>query len=137
MPLHRDYFEKGANIMDEIFDDRIKITNPGGLPKGFPESDFGNISLTRNPTIADLLLRSKYIEKMGTGINRIRKSFIDYGLSEPVFRYDTFFHVVYKRRDLLNAFNLTYNKSSSQSVKNGVDILQQLYKNDKKLSLKK
>jgi len=25
---HRDYFEKGANVMIEIFDDRVKISNP-------------------------------------------------------------------------------------------------------------
>jgi len=124
---HRDYFEKGANIMIEVFDNRIEFTNPGGLPKGFPVDDFGKISLTRNPTIASLLLRAKYIEKMGTGINRIRKSFIDYGLPEPLFKYDSFFNVVFKRKDLLNAFNHKYNKFSTQSIRM-VDILQQLYK---------
>jgi len=29
---HRDYFEKGANIMIEIFNNRVEFTNPGGLP---------------------------------------------------------------------------------------------------------
>lgn len=36
---HRDYFEKGANVMVEIFDDRVEIYNPGGLPKGLSEKD--------------------------------------------------------------------------------------------------
>jgi len=31
---HRDYFKKGTNIMVEMFDDRIEITNFGGLAKG-------------------------------------------------------------------------------------------------------
>jgi ATP-dependent DNA helicase RecG len=68
---HRDYFEQGAQVMVEIFDDRVEIHNPGGLPKGLPEKDFGKRSVCRNPNIAALLLRCDYIEKMGTGIERI------------------------------------------------------------------
>ena len=64
---HRDYFEKGANIMVEMFDDRIEITNPGGLVKGLKPEDFGKKSVLRNPNIANLLHRIEYIEKMGTG----------------------------------------------------------------------
>ena len=127
---HRDYFEKGANIMIEVFNDKIVFTNPGGLPKGFPEADFGKISLSRNPTIASLLLRSKYIEKMGTGINRIKKSFKDSNLPEPIFKYDTFFTVIFKRRDLLFAFRNKYKIDETQS-KRMIDILNRLYKRDK------
>jgi predicted HTH transcriptional regulator len=68
---HRDYFEQGAQMMVEIFDDRVEIHNPGGLPRGLPEKDFGKRSVCRNPNIAALLLRCDYIEKMGTGIERI------------------------------------------------------------------
>ena len=28
---HRDYYEKGAKIHIEIFDNRVEISNPGGL----------------------------------------------------------------------------------------------------------
>ena len=70
--VHRDYFEKGANVMMEIFDDRIEITNPGGLVKGLTPENFGKVSMLRNPGIANLFQRIDYIEKMGTGIERIR-----------------------------------------------------------------
>lgn len=33
---------------------------------------FGTRSLTRNPNIADLLIRTPYMERMGTGIQRIK-----------------------------------------------------------------
>ena len=54
---HRDYLEKGAQVMVEIFDDRVEIYNPGGLPKGLRPEDFGKRSVCRNPLIANLLLR--------------------------------------------------------------------------------
>ncbi|MFH0926708.1 MAG: ATP-binding protein [bacterium] len=37
---HRDYFLFGSHTVIEIFDDRIEISNPGGLPKGLLEKDF-------------------------------------------------------------------------------------------------
>ena len=58
--------------MVEMFDNRIKITNPGGLPKGLRPEDFGEKSVLRNSNIANLLHRMGYIEKMGTGIRKIR-----------------------------------------------------------------
>jgi ATP-dependent DNA helicase RecG len=123
---HRDYFERGANIMIEVFNDRIVITNPGGLPKGFPEESFGKISLSRNPTIASLLLRAKYIEKMGTGINRIKKLFEENSLPDPVFKYDTFFTVILKRKDMIFAFRNKFKTDETQS-KRMVALLSNLY----------
>jgi len=83
--VHRDYFEKGANVMVEMFDDRIEITNPGGLVKSLRPEDFGTKSALRNPNIANLLHRIEYIEKMGTGISKIRKLMKEAKLSPPKF----------------------------------------------------
>ncbi len=94
---HRDYFEKGANVMVEIFDDRVEISNPGSLPHGLTIEDFGKRSLSRNPTIASLLHRINYIEKMGTGINRMRQSCKEAGIPEPKFHITSFFTIVFKR----------------------------------------
>ena len=63
---------QGLGYLLEFFDYRVEIYNPGGLPKGVSEKDFGRRSVCRNPNIAGLLLRCDYIEKMGTGIERIR-----------------------------------------------------------------
>ena len=94
---HRDYFEKGANVMVEIYDDRLEITNPGGLPKTLKPKDFGKKSVCRNSIIASLLLRADYIEKMGTGINRIKKALKEANCPEPQFEYDTFFTLGFPR----------------------------------------
>ena len=60
-------------VMIEIFDDRVEISNPGGLPKALDQKDFGKKSIRRNPLIANLFQRARFIEKLGTDINRMKK----------------------------------------------------------------
>lgn len=94
---HRDYHEPGAHVMVEIFDDRVEIYNPGGLPKGLAEKDFGKRSVCRNPNIAALLLRCNYIEKMGSGIERIHAALERENCPEADIRYDSMFTLDFKR----------------------------------------
>lgn len=94
---HRNYFEKGANVMVEMFDDRIEISNPGGLVKGLSPEDFGKKSVLRNPNIAGLLHRIGYIEKMGTGINKMRELIAEAGLPPIKFEFTKFFTAIFSR----------------------------------------
>jgi ATP-dependent DNA helicase RecG len=94
---HRDYFERGANVMVEMFDDRIEISNPGGLPKGLTPEEFGTKSVLRNPVIAGLLHRIGYIEKMGTGINKMKRLIAATGLPPIEFKFTSFFTIKFKR----------------------------------------
>lgn len=78
MLVHRDYsVEVDARI--EIFSDRIEIISPGGLPIGLLSEEFieGRISKARNRKIADVFLRLKIIEKLATGIRRIKEQYIE------------------------------------------------------------
>ena len=95
--IHRDYFERGANVMVEIFDDRVEITNPGGLPKGLKPEEFGTKSVLRNPILADLFHRAGYIERMGTGIGRMRELMDKAGLPPMKFGFTAFFTVTFQR----------------------------------------
>ena len=83
--------------MVEMFDDRIEITNFGGLAKGLKPEDFGKKSVLRNPNIANLLHRAGYIEKMGTGINKMKKLISKAGLPPIKFEFDAFFTVTFRR----------------------------------------
>jgi ATP-dependent DNA helicase RecG len=94
---HRNYFEDGANVMIEIFDDRVEISNPGGLPKGLEPKDFGKKSVRRNPLIANLFQRARFIEKLGTGINRMKQEVLKAGLQEPQYEFTRFFTILFKR----------------------------------------
>jgi len=94
---HRDYFEKGARVMVEIYDDRVDIVNPGGVCKGITRENFGTISIARNPIIASMFYRIGYIEQMGTGIIRMRNAARIAKVAEPEFDFSNFFKVTFKR----------------------------------------
>jgi len=96
-PRRREVPEKGANVMVEMFDDRIEITSYGGLVKSLKPEDFGKKSVLRNPNIANLLHRGGYIEKMGTGINKIKRLVAEAGLPPVEFEFGTFFTVIFYR----------------------------------------
>ena len=53
---HRDYYDKGAVNAIELYDDRVEISNPGGLVSAIPESEFGKRSHSRNPLIFGLFV---------------------------------------------------------------------------------
>ena len=67
--VHRDYF-KGDEVAVEKLKSSIIINNKGGLM--FDKQEFGKKSEHRNRLIVDLLARTDFMEKVGTGIKRIQ-----------------------------------------------------------------
>ena len=64
----------GSEIHIDMFDDRVEITSPGGMFGGgsIQEYDIYSIrSMRRNPVIADLFHRMKYMERRGSGLRKI------------------------------------------------------------------
>jgi ATP-dependent DNA helicase RecG len=98
--IHRDYLEEGARVMVEIFDDRVEISNPGELL--FGKEDLGRKSVARNPVIFDMFFRLDLIEKVGSGINRIKNAIAQKGLKIE-FQIDKFFTVIFHRHDSLGS----------------------------------
>jgi len=94
---HRSYYEKGAVIAIEIYDNRVEITNPGGLISGISDKEFGHKSLSRNPLIFGLMQRVSLVEKVGSGIIRMKDSMKEAGLVEPLFTLGGFFTVTFFR----------------------------------------
>ncbi|MDR1937859.1 MAG: helix-turn-helix domain-containing protein [Tannerellaceae bacterium] len=105
---HRDYYEQGAVTMIEVYDDRVEISNPGGLLPGV-KNDFGKKSMTRNPLIFGLFTRMNLVERVASGIPRMRGEMQDAGLPAPIFSTDGgFFTVEFrrpKRDDIVNPDN--------------------------------
>ncbi len=94
---HRDYYEKGAVIHIEVFEDRVEISNPGGLVSAISESDFGKKSHSRNPLIFGLFARMQLVEQVGSGIGRIQELMEKAGLPEASFRKEGMFTVILQR----------------------------------------
>lgn len=98
--IHRDYAMRGTSLMVEVYDDRVEIINPGGLPAGLERKDFGKISVRRNERIADLFFRMDKVELAGTGIRRMREAMAAAALPPPKIRQTTFFTITFKRPGL-------------------------------------
>ena len=97
--VHRDYSISGTSIMVEVYDDRISIVNPGGLVKGLSKKTLGTLSIRRNPIIADLFFRMGKMERMGTGIKRMKEAMKKERLPSPQIEVDTFFKITFLRTE--------------------------------------
>lgn len=94
---HRDYYEKGAVTLIELFEDRVEISNPGGLVSAIPISEFGKRSHSRNPLIFGLFARMHLVEQVGSGVGRIKELMKQAGLPEPAFQKEGMFAVTLPR----------------------------------------
>lgn len=83
--IHRSW-DLNAKIRISMFDDRIEISSPGGLPRGITEEEYlkGMISLPRNPIISNIFYRLGIVEIFGTGILRIKQTY-ENSVKKPIF----------------------------------------------------
>lgn len=99
---HRDY-RINSNVQLRIFDDRIEIWGCGPLPKPLKIEDLKieHESIRRNPLIAECFFKIGFIEKWGTGTQRIIESCLEEGLPEPLFEIKSGTLVVTIRKYLI------------------------------------
>ena len=71
--IRRDYLINGNEAHIDIFDDRMEIYSPGGMPDGTLIQDRniqGVPSIRRNPVLADIFARLGYMERSGSGLSK-------------------------------------------------------------------
>ena len=83
--IHR-VWDVESQIKVSMFDDRIEIISPGGLPPGITEDEYlsGKLSVLRNRNLANVFYRLGFVEIFGTGITRIKQLY-EGGLKQPDF----------------------------------------------------
>lgn len=125
---HRDYYDKGARISVEVFNDRIEVSNPGGLISGIPKNEFGKRSLSRNPLIFGLFERIRMVEQVGSGISRMRDLMLENNLTPPEFNTEGIFTVTFRRPF---DFNKWVDKWVDNLTDNRINIIKAIHKNNK------
>ncbi|GAB6283976.1 MAG: helix-turn-helix domain-containing protein [Methanoregula sp.] len=86
--IHRDYFQTGAEVQIRVYDDRVVITNPGGLLEDMTVDELrqeGHRSLPRNTLLAQVFYYGELLEKWGTGTSRMITLCQNHGIPEPEF----------------------------------------------------
>lgn len=125
--IHSDYSLRGDSIMISIFDDRIEIKNPGGMPPGMTlERAIDGASSVRNKVIAKVFRELELIEQWGSGLQKIIQACTERGLMPPKFE------------DLYYEFKVTLYSARVEKIILGEDQdeLIEIVKKRKKLSTK-
>ena len=130
---HRDYLIYGSEVHIDIYDDRMEIYSPGGMPDGSIIQDRDPLtvpSTRRNPVLADIFNRLGYMERKGSGFAKIIDNYafqINYKEDKkPYFRSDRYqFTVIMpnlnysdRKEDSLNDQNRT---DDTINVQKGAD----------------
>lgn len=120
--IHTNYMEIGSEVHIDMFDDRIEIYSPGGMVSGISlkGKDLLKIpSKRRNPILADIFSRLKYMERRGSGFKKILADYecqVEFDESKmPVFGADN-------DDFILTLYNLNYGYSyATQANENDIE----------------
>lgn len=79
---HRNYFDHEVPIFIAVYDTRVEITSPGGMPRGLTvEKALAGCSKIRNKAIVSALTYMRYGEGWGSGLLRVSSSLEKMGLA--------------------------------------------------------
>ena len=114
--IHRDYLIYGSEVHIDIFDDRLEIYSPGGMPDG-TQIQGRNIetipSTRRNPVLADIFSRLGYMERQGSGLGKIKAAYENAANfrtgMEPAFRS-------FRSEFTVTLRNLNYNTTTDDAI---------------------
>lgn len=87
---HRDYRLAGRRIEVRMFDDRLEIISPGGLPGHITLDNIVEEHFSRNPRLVKGLYYWGLIEELGLGIDRMIDEMLQAGHPAPQFEATPF-----------------------------------------------
>ncbi len=104
---HRQFHNTSGSVGIAIYDDRIEIENTGHLPDELTTETIklSHQSFPQNPTIADVLFKTTFLENWGSGISRMIDACKKANLPEPEFNQNAAFVWVTFRRKTEQVLN--------------------------------
>lgn len=123
--IHRDYQIKGSEVHIDMYEDRLTVYSPGGMYNGWNIQDVKDLlkiqSVRRNPVIADVFSRLHFMDRKGSGIQRILNA---YGILKSKVEFyseaDSFIvtlpNVSYARKQQMEQIEQKYSKKTKEQV---------------------
>ena len=83
--IHRDYAQVGAQVLLEVFSDRIEVTSPGTLPNHMTvaQATGGGAPRSRNEMMANAMIVRRLMERRGRGWLLMRRGMREFNGTEP------------------------------------------------------
>ena len=142
--IHRDYLINGSEVHVDMFDDRLLIYSPGGMPDGtqIQGRDINDIPSTRrNPILADIFARLGYMERQGSGLSKIRTAYensANYQPDlEPTFRSNRVeFTVKLPNLNFKASSNEALNEAINEALTDNQKMLLDMLRNDPTITQK-
>ena len=82
---HRDYGLAGATVDITVWDDRVEVRSPGGLPGHITLDNMRAEHYSRNPRIMGVLKTLGYVEEYGEGVDRMFREMESRLMEPPLF----------------------------------------------------
>ena len=82
---HRDYRLSGRRVEIRMYEDRLEVISPGGLPGFITLDNIVDEHFSRNPRLVAGLFQWGYIEELGLGIDRMIEEMLQNGHAAPDF----------------------------------------------------
>lgn len=85
---HRSYALSGSYIKVSMYDDRLEIQSPGGLPNIVTIDNIKDTRFSRNNKIARVMTEFGWVRELNEGVKRIYTEMKEFFLEDPVFLED-------------------------------------------------
>ena len=104
---HRMFHNTSSSVGIAIYDDRVEIENTGHLPDELTVETIkqSHHSYPQNPTIADVLFKTTFLENWGSGVGRMVDACKKANLPEPEFNQNAAFVWVTFKRTTIQPYN--------------------------------
>jgi len=120
---HRDNRKPGY-LQVHIFQDRVEIVNPGGLVGSLTLETLGARSIPRNPLLFGMMHRMNLVEKVGSGLLRIRQMCEAYPCPPPRIEADAdWYRIIFSRAEVGRSANSDLGGTKLALSRHQVEIL--------------